>query len=728
MKRTISFSSFLIIEGVSLVILLGNIYNWQNITLGRIAGLFFFGILSIPLGKFYFSHYNIFWRSLYGSLLIICEIIIGGTLLYYLSSLNKRSITILLVSLALSSTITAFFAEKRHSRHQQYVSKKSHRNFLIPVLVSCFLILEAIGFFILYKAQTVNALRTPWQVIGKEFFIIYFASTFLLLTIASTQKRHSLSLSLIVIHFLQTSTIALIVYKLGYGFDPFIHQATERIIAETGAVYPKRLYYIGQYVFVVLLSKIFFFPISLLDSWLVPVFFSFFVPLTIFFSFFHITEKLTALPTASLGLLLFPVSSFIITTPQSFANIFTILTIFFSLIAIVSRQKKWLVPITLLGGSSLLIHPLSGIPTLIFIFFVFLIIFPSPEKKHRFDFLQAILVLELSLLAAIAIPILFILNAKISGGDTPPINTEFFQKSLIQETVSFLTPEIINNYDILFDIVYWYEKNQYLLFILLAAGGGMLLIKKYRLYRMGIYAIAFIVFLIDYFFLRTLIVFPELIEYEQANYPLRLREIGFYFLLPFMLFAILFAFTKSKLRPPLLNGMVILLLSIWITSSLYLSYPRADAYHLDRGFNLTQTDINAVRYIHETAQGDYIVLANQVTSVAAIREFGFQTYYQDIHRPEKKYFYYPIPTGDPLYQYYLKMVYQRPTKSTALQAGKLVGVDQVYFVLNSYWDDFHRLVEEAKQEADDWQSIDQGKAYVFFFTQHPQKSQQEPSP
>ena len=59
------------------------------------------------------------------------------------------------------------------------------------------------------------------------------------------------------------------------------------------------------------------------------------------------------------------------------------------------------------------------------------------------------------------------------------------------------------------------------------------------------------------------------------------------------------------------------------------------------------------------------------------------------------------------------MVYQKPTKELALEAGNLVGVNTVYLVLDNYWWKFDQLVEEAKQQADFWQAIDQGKAYVF---------------
>ena len=58
------------------------------------------------------------------------------------------------------------------------------------------------------------------------------------------------------LHLLLTFSVANIIFPLGFGFDPFIHQATEKHILDFGFILPKKLYYIGQYVLVGFLSKI----------------------------------------------------------------------------------------------------------------------------------------------------------------------------------------------------------------------------------------------------------------------------------------------------------------------------------------------------------------------------------------------------------------------------------------------------------------------------------------
>jgi len=59
------------------------------------------------------------------------------------------------------------------------------------------------------------------------------------------------------------------------------------------------------------------------------------------------------------------------------------------------------------------------------------------------------------------------------------------------------------------------------------------------------------------------------------------------------------------------------------------------------------------------------------------------------------------------------MVYQKPDRAAAMQAADLTGVNVVYFVLNKYWTDFDKIVEQAKIEAVSYQNINNGEIYIF---------------
>jgi hypothetical protein len=143
-------------------------------------------------------------------------------------------------------------------------------------------------------------------------------------------------------------------------------------------------------------------------------------------------------------------------------------------------------------------------------------------------------------------------------------------------------------------------------------------------------------------------------------------------------------------------------------ASLYLSYPRFDDYANSHGYATSKADILAVRFIEQDARGkNYIVLANQQVSAAALREFGFNRYYNNL-------FYYPIPTGGLLYQYYLALV-KEPNLATISAAAELAGVKRVYVVINEYWWQAKRLIAELDLIAGEHQVINGGKDHVFRF-------------
>lgn len=202
--------------------------------------------------------------------------------------------------------------------------------------------------------------------------------------------------------------------------------------------------------------------------------------------------------------------------------------------------------------------------------------------------------------------------------------------------------------------------------------------------------------------------FLFLIDYERNSYTDRILLIAAFFLLPFIIVA-LYGFIDKLLRQSkAIKIPFLIFIIIIITTSIYLSYPRFDRYFNSRGYSTGQNDIKAVHWIENNTQEDYIVLANQQVSAAALKEFGFVKYYNN-----NKLFYYPIPTGGPLYQYYLDMVYEKPSRETMLAAMDLAGVNKGYFVLNKYWWAFPKLLEEAKLGADNWEEIDNGDVYVF---------------
>ena len=153
-------------------------------------------------------------------------------------------------------------------------------------------------------------------------------------------------------------------------------------------------------------------------------------------------------------------------------------------------------------------------------------------------------------------------------------------------------------------------------------------------------------------------------------------------------------------------------LAFMLLASAYASYPRFDNYYNSRGYSTGEADITSVKRAEERADGEkYIALANQQVSAAALHEFGFHNRY--IEKDGQEIYFYPIPTGGPLYRYYLDMVYEKASRQNISAAMDFAGVNRAYLIINKYWWASDKIIAEAKMSADYWEKIGQGEDYLF---------------
>ncbi len=762
-------------------------------------------------------------------LAILSVIIITGSLFYYLYALT----TPVIVLLALI-TLVLIIKWRRHFRFSLPQFSWLYIPFII-VLIS--------AFYVLFEHQTTDALRSPWEVVPPFFFLLYGVAILIFIgrsagspppTIAEvsmeesasadggklrlstlsknaegslvehaelprhrsvspereTAERHQL-LAISILTFLALS-ISLIIFPLGSGFDPFVHQATEKIIAATGTITPKPLYYIGQYTLVVFFSKILGISVAWIDKLLIPLLASLLLPWSIMnwaknskadiWSF--VSKSLAAgragtvppkaeseaerernslaggidsvfsyanarWPLSIISFLLLPflLTPFTTTTPYSLALLFLVVLIFL--------QNRPAVAV-LLALAALLIHSLVGIPAFIFVFLKII------KTKKR------LLLTAYCLLASLAIPLAFLISSQLSS----QIHITFAPQNFLPWLQSLSWGGIYreNRFNAPLDLLYFYSfniKNIFWFFILttfilqikkwwqrragaaarsgdasratqgrdqtsFAKGeqtptwGGLLRVPLLGVERgapagggLKNYCITFLILLTSYILMSGFLSFNFLIGYEQADYARRVLDIAQLFLIPFFLLGIHWWFSRISLSASW-RIVAIIILTLGITASLFLTYPqKVDRYSVSHAFNTSQADIDAVRWIDADAHGeDYIVLANQAVSAAAIRELGFKKYYQQQPitynlKPSTSIFFYPIPTGSPLYKFYLDMVYQKASAETLREAIQLVGAKRGYFVLNRYWNDFDRIVAEAQQNLRPLHSINNS---VFIFT------------
>jgi hypothetical protein len=465
------------------------------------------------------------------------------------------------------------------------------------------------------------------------------------------------------------------------------------LINEKGVVHPKPYYYLGQYSIIILLHKISFLSISFLNKILVPVLASILLPIigNLFLKKWFDSKKTSLL--LLLLLLILPFSFWILTTPQNLSYIFLLSALLLGLNA-VKRDDFLLIYFLAFAAAS--IHPLTGIPATIYAIAVN--IYHSRLKKR----VKKYFYLAIFLLSSLSLPLSFYTLGKMQSDKSVG-----FAFTPLKEALGSFTPAIPGQENFIMNFLYLYKYNFFLIFILLVITGIFIFIKNIKYCRiLGIPLILGVSSFISFLISKQLS-FEYLIEYEQGNYAGRILIVSAFFFLPFI-FLSLYSFIK-KLQKQKLSVSIpfTLFLVIMITASLYLSYPRMDNYHNSHGYSISEQCLEAVDWIEKDAKKEYIVLANQQVSVAALEKFGFDRYHQ------KNIYFYPIPTSGKLYDYYLDMVYKKASFKTMKEAMEYAGVEQGYFVLNKYWWAFPKIKREAELEATNVKEIGDGDIFIF---------------
>ena len=638
-------------------------------------------------------------------LLIIGLLSFWGAAVYYFYRLNNLGI-ILSAVLAAGVFIIIKYLRQRHNNREfrlvppAVIKKKFSLEIDIKQLslIVVYLALAAWAFFLLISHSTEAALASPWQALPPYFFAVYFFSTLALF--AYFEVNGNFALLLVALHFFLSFSIGLFVFRLGFGFDPFIHAAALEVIDKTGQVLPKTPYYLGEYSLIMVFHKVFFIPLLWLNRFLVPLLASLALPYAVnraLGNWFHDSKKIFYTIAT---LLILPAGIFIITTPQNLAFIFFLLAVLYGLNI---KEPADLSFIYVFSLAALVCQPIAGIPALLFS--LILTVRQSGIKTIRNSLYRL-----LYLISAASLPLVFYYleksssNAAAAGSVWPQIFS--------------LPPSLFpNSENMILNWLYFFAFNLKFIIILLVLAGVIIAYKHRQHCRVFWFYLAMSICLFISYLLASLLPFQYLINYERANFADRILLESALFLLPFLLLVFYGFYIRLEKTNRIIKLAVVVFAALLITASLYLSYPRFDNYYNSHSFSTGRPDIDAARWIHNDASStDYIVLANQQVSAAALHEFGFMKYYQPrsaIRDPRSAIFYYPIPTGGELYQYYLDMVYDSPSRATMEKAMALAGVNTGYFVLNKYWWAFPKILAEAKLTADSWQEIDNGDVYVF---------------
>jgi hypothetical protein len=565
---------------------------------------------------------------------------------------------------------------------------------LACVAASLFLIVNAL------QAATHTSVNSPWPLLPAGTFIavaLLFASGFL----ASIKARPIVVAGLVALSLLTLSSLTPLIYPLGYGFDGFLHRASEEVILQTGTLTPHPPTYIGQYTLVTWFARVLHVPQSLGDIWFVAA-----LALLLPFAAYQLsaTKKRKGLTILSL-LIALPLGILSASTPQNVAYLLGVLSLLWLIPAdapeatsdeTVTYTTSLLVPWLLLAWS-LATHPLAGMPFA-------LAGCALSVQTLRQRWIKRTIVGTTLLASLFAVPLAFSVRAALQGGawswawlkNLPTAWGWLTERFLQPATHLALWPD-------------WANWQSYLFtFVLLAAALFAVTRDKARR-SLWLTLISFAVSAsASSWLLQTSGDFSFLISYERQDYAARLLVVAQLFFLPAALVGLGYWFERIEHTHPRMRAAALLLGIAWFSANVYNMLPRHDAAAIGHGWNVGRSDLEAVQFIDKQANGQpYTVLANQTVSAAAVSVFGFKRYVGDI-------FYYPIPTGGPLYEQFLQMM-DHPNLDIAQETGSLGQSKLVYVVVNNYWFKAEQLIERLKGISDRTWNVEHGAAYIFLF-------------
>lgn len=543
----------------------------------------------------------------------------------------------------------------------------------------------------LLMKRTGDSLSSPWILTGWLFFLIacaVFVGTLLYVRRANLSPGRTLLLA--VPHYALLFTVFLLVVKHGYGFDPFIHQAAERVILQDGVILPKQPYYIGQYMLTLLLHGLTNLPLHLVDTALVPVFAALFLPV----SLLAYAAKHKNVSSAAVFLLGYiPLPFFTVTTPHNLALLLALLSF-----TLWRAQIRPLAVILAVGA--LVTHPLVGIPLGVFLGGLYM---------HTKGTLRKTELVGTTVTLFLIIPVLLYLNGLRTAASLVlqnPLDGAGTVLSL------FRIPDwyLLHQAPFLWQQLYLYKLALLPIMILVLLGTGVSFAYKERRSETLHTMVFLCAIAASGILLGTTLRFPNVISYEQGGYAYRLLTLSFILLLPYGLVSLSRGVEWMRGRHAAATvGIAVLLFGSW-----YFTYPTRDPVSWYNGYGVRDADIEAVQFIADrNADTHYVVITNQSVAAAALKEFGFFEYHNTDAGPQ---FIYSIPTGGPLYTFFGKMVYQEPKRQWMLEAMDFSEVDRAYFVHTNYWAPAAKIRDDAKKEADQWWELGGGRVWVYEYT------------
>lgn len=616
---------------------------------------------------------------------------------YYTGALLGRGSDVLAIAVAF---IVARWIAHGGSRENEADDTRSSRTLLqhtLPIVsIACMALLCVAVFLVARQGATLDAIRTPWSRIP-------LAVTFLiaLLSICGVlAKRTRAWACAMAASSGALGAVTALVYPLGFGFDGFLHIASQRVLLESGTLVPRVPYYIGQYTLGTWLARLTGAPLETITPWIL-----FGGVVVCAAACARAFAKIADAAWIPLGFfILAPITLWISLTPQSLAFILGVAALF-SAFAYTQSCTELSDADTSLALTSVVfalwamaVHPLGGLPLATGAGIHLLWTLGVPRwLKHSGSVIGAVA-------SAVCVPFAFYLLSRTSS------TAQWHGFSLSIEPLRAALQSL------------WFEPMRFsgwadwaatsrTLGIAWSAGALIAAWKASKEHASLRYvALAGALTLMASTLLTSSFTVQSVIAYEQTDYVKRIGAAGWLLLMPMLFLGHTHLMRRVRsLASPIAISFICLLIAI-ACGRIYRAYPYHDASRIEHGWNVSRDDMEAVRWIDANADGEtYTVLANQAVSAAAIEAYGFARY-----TPENV-FYYPIPTGGDLYEVFLRAASLQATAQDIRDAAHLGASRRVYVVVNNYWWDASSVQTLLETHADEVHETSHGAERIYVF-------------
>ncbi|MFB6226488.1 MAG: hypothetical protein ABEJ02_03995 [Candidatus Paceibacteria bacterium] len=643
--------------------------------------LFSFSFISIPLFLFWaitisfsfglvFSSQSILKNFILGFLALFSCLGVFSVLFYFLFSAFGGLQVTLLVILITFLAIAASYEQSLEFSLDSFQYKAKPVWFYI--LLVAFIVSNLFLLFLFFQLRTEAGIVSPWLLPKFIFFALYFSSSFSLLYLLKNSWTN-LSLCLSILYYLVSLLVAVIVYKVGFGFDPFIHRAAEKALFSEHIVKPQRVLYSGQYTLVVLLKHLTSVSIEWIDKLLVPLSSALVLPALGYLSFrdgWGMNKVYASI--GSVLLLLFPYSHLTHTVPNNLSYFILFCVV---LILPLLNKKNLYTHLILLALSifSLLTHPLLGVIAVLLVVAGIVYDLNLIENKR---IRRSVIIL----FVIFSLPVLFYYYNFNHG---VYLLTKYDFVWQIKHFFSLFTnPTLAPFYEtpIFWNLVWWYKLIGLVIFSIL---GFYFIGKRKNIWskKKEPYLVVAVGIVLMLLLFSSLMRIPGVISYERSEFPLRVISALYLLALPLFILAVL-RFHKNYVNTNFKEMSFFSAVSLFLLFSWYLSYAPEDPKSPHVSPAVSSSDVRVVKKIDRMAGGrPHVVLSNQMTAAAAIENLGFKNYITT--KTGERLLWYPIPTGKKFYSYFRRFM-KNPSKEKLIKAGKFAGVENVYLVLHDY--------------------------------------------